>query len=287
MIRSPSGSPACWIVRSASAGRTRPSPSSGPVSSVSVCGAAISGCDGCRSAVDRYAGKSSAGRAAARPRTPAAGSARPCRLRLVRALDRPPHVRAQPRELLQLLGRDLVARSRQRDLQRLAHPGRRRREDDDPVAQVDRLVDVVRDEDDRDVVVAAGPAARGPRDRRASARRRTRTARPSAGPGAGRRARGRSPRAAACRRRAATGSGRPRRRARRRPGRPRRGAPSPACRACAATAGRRRSGGRTSTGTASGCTPGTRAPSCQAARRPGRPRAGSRRRSARAGRPRT
>ena len=61
MIRSPSGSPAWWVVRSASASATRPSPSSGPVISVSRCGARTGGRCGARSAVDRYPGESSGG----------------------------------------------------------------------------------------------------------------------------------------------------------------------------------------------------------------------------------
>src|SRR5215211_6098061 len=58
-------------------------------------------------------------------------------------LDQPVDVRPQARELRQLLRVDLVARMRQVDAQHLAHLGRRGREHDDPVRQVDRLVDVV------------------------------------------------------------------------------------------------------------------------------------------------
>ncbi len=53
MIRSPSGCPACWVVRSASAGATRPAPSSGPVISVSRCRISTGGWCGARSRVDR------------------------------------------------------------------------------------------------------------------------------------------------------------------------------------------------------------------------------------------
>ena len=273
MIRSPSGSPACWRVRSASRG---------PDAALAEQRAGQLG-QRLRRRDERLRGMPQRRRAVVRvverrlrrgrrPRTPAEGSARPRHLRLVRALDRPPHVRAQR-------ARTPAAPS--------SRPGRaaaaaRRRASRAPwsatrvsttiaVAQVDGLVDVVGDEHDRDVVAAPDLAARGPRGRRASARRRTRTARPSAGSAAGRRARGRSPRAAACRRRAATGSGRARRsspterqrlldQSRRRPaGRLR------------AQREARRSGARSSTGTASGCTPGRRAPSCRAARRPASP----------------
>src|SRR2546428_10612485 len=42
-----------------------------------------------------------------------------------------------------------AARARQRDHDLLADPGWARAEDDDAVAQIDRLVDIVRDEEDR------------------------------------------------------------------------------------------------------------------------------------------
>ena len=61
MIRCPCGSPACCVVRSASCMVISPSPSSGPVTSVSRCGSSTSGCFGWRSAVDLYAGESSGG----------------------------------------------------------------------------------------------------------------------------------------------------------------------------------------------------------------------------------
>src|SRR5580658_3404223 len=61
MIRWPCGSPACWVVRSASVGVISSSPSSGPVTSVSRCGSSTSGRLGWRSAVERYPAKSSGG----------------------------------------------------------------------------------------------------------------------------------------------------------------------------------------------------------------------------------
>src|ERR1700722_16905718 len=61
MIRCPCGSPACWVVRSASVAVIRSSPSSGPVTSVSRCGNSTSGRLGWRSAVERYGAKSSGG----------------------------------------------------------------------------------------------------------------------------------------------------------------------------------------------------------------------------------
>ena len=69
------------------------------------------------------------------------------------ALDLPIHVRAKVRELRQLLRRDLVARAWEIDLHDLLHLGGRVREDDDPVGEVDGLVDVVSDEEDRDPVL--------------------------------------------------------------------------------------------------------------------------------------
>ena len=51
-IRSPCGSPACPVVRSASPGVTRSAPSSGPVISVSRCGSSTRGWLGARSADD-------------------------------------------------------------------------------------------------------------------------------------------------------------------------------------------------------------------------------------------
>ena len=83
--------------------------------------------------------------------------------------------------------------------------GRRAGQHHHPLAQVDGLVDVVGDEQDRHAESAATRRGPGPRGRPGSARRRPRTARPSAAPAARRRPRGRSPPAAACRRRAATG----------------------------------------------------------------------------------
>ena len=56
MIRWPWGSSACWRVRSWSSSPTRPSPSSGPVVSVSDRGNVTSGRAGARRRVDRYAG---------------------------------------------------------------------------------------------------------------------------------------------------------------------------------------------------------------------------------------
>jgi hypothetical protein len=64
-------------------------------------------------------------------------------------------VAAQRRELTELLRRDLVARARQVDRNDFLHLGRGVREDDDAVGEVDRLVDVVRDEEDRDSVLVA------------------------------------------------------------------------------------------------------------------------------------
>ena len=59
-------------------------------------------------------------------------------------------MRTEVRELRQLLRLDLVAGRGQIDRHDLLHLGGRMREDDDPVGQVDGLVDVVRDEEDRD-----------------------------------------------------------------------------------------------------------------------------------------
>ena len=59
-------------------------------------------------------------------------------------------MRAQVRELGELLRRDLVARAWQVDGDDLLHLRRGVRQDDDPVREVDRLVDVVGDEEDRD-----------------------------------------------------------------------------------------------------------------------------------------
>ena len=58
MIRWPCGSSACWRVRSWSSSPTRPSPSSGPVVSVSDRGSVTSARAGARRTVDRYAGYS-------------------------------------------------------------------------------------------------------------------------------------------------------------------------------------------------------------------------------------
>ena len=62
-----------------------------------------------------------------------------------------------PRETLIGLAPDLVTRTRQRHLHHLADRSRRRGQHDDPVSQVDRLVDVVRHEDDRDAELVAHP----------------------------------------------------------------------------------------------------------------------------------
>src|SRR5215216_504145 len=72
-------------------------------------------------------------------------------------LDQPVDVRPQARELRQLLRVHLVARVRQVDAQHLAPLGRRGRQHDDAVGQVDRLVDVVGDEQDRHAVLLAHP----------------------------------------------------------------------------------------------------------------------------------
>src|SRR5262249_49360237 len=71
------------------------------------------------------------------------------------ALDQPVDVRAEPGELRQLLRRDLIAGPGKTDRNHLLDLGRRVREDDDPVGEVDRLVDVVRDEQDRDAELVA------------------------------------------------------------------------------------------------------------------------------------
>src|SRR3954451_10016190 len=63
-------------------------------------------------------------------------------------LDEPRDVAAQLREFGQLLRRDLVARARKRHRHDLLHLRRRVREEDDAVVEVDRLVDVVGDEED-------------------------------------------------------------------------------------------------------------------------------------------
>ena len=191
--------------------------------------------------------------------------------RLVVSFDRAPDVRAQARELRQLLGLHLVARLRQRHLEHLAHLGRRGRQDDDPVAQVDRLVDVVGDEDDRDVVLAphgqhevleVGAGLRVHARERLVHQQDARLV----GERAGDRDALLHPA-----RRAATDSGPwpPRAPPTRAP--PRRAAVPRPWRSASAAAGRRRSGARSSTGTASGCTPGRRAPSCRAARAPASP----------------
>src|SRR4051812_29496845 len=70
-------------------------------------------------------------------------------------LDQPVHVRAQVHELGQLLRGDLVARPAEVDPHDLLHFGGRVREHDHPVGEVDRLVDVVGDEQDRDAVLLA------------------------------------------------------------------------------------------------------------------------------------
>src|ERR1044071_6572979 len=70
-------------------------------------------------------------------------------------LDQPVHVPAQVHELGQLLRRDLIARALEVDLHDLLHFGGRVCEHDDAVREVDRLVYVVRDEQDRDAVLLA------------------------------------------------------------------------------------------------------------------------------------
>ena len=85
------------------------------------------------------------------------GARRAAGVGLLLSLDQAVDVRAQVRELRQLLRRDLVARVRQRDRDDLLHLGRRVRQHDDAVGQVDRLVDVVRDEQDRDPELVAHP----------------------------------------------------------------------------------------------------------------------------------
>ena len=116
-------------------------------------------------------------------------------------------MRPQTCELGQLLGLELVALGGQVDLEGLLHLRGRGRENDDPVAQVDRLVDVVGHEHDRHPVLAPHLEDQVLQVARGSGRRPRRTARPSAGSPADRRAPARSPRAAACRPRAPTGSG--------------------------------------------------------------------------------
>ena len=78
-------------------------------------------------------------------------------IRLCRQLapDQAVDVRAEVGELRLLLRGDLIARERDPDRQDLAHGRRRVREHDDPVGEVDGLVDVVRDEEDRDPVLLA------------------------------------------------------------------------------------------------------------------------------------
>src|SRR4029453_6283008 len=71
------------------------------------------------------------------------------------APDQAVHVTAQVREVRELLRLDLVARPGEVDRDDLLHLGGGVREDDDAVGEVDRLVDVVRDEQDRDPVVVA------------------------------------------------------------------------------------------------------------------------------------
>ena len=71
------------------------------------------------------------------------------------ALDQPVDVRAQVREVGQLLGRDLVSHGRQLDRHDLLDLRRRVREHDDAVREIDGFVDVVRHEEDRDPEVLA------------------------------------------------------------------------------------------------------------------------------------
>ena len=65
------------------------------------------------------------------------------------SLDLLVHVRSQFGESGQGAGRDLVALGGEVDREVLLHPGRRLRQHDDPLAKVDGLVDVMRDEEDR------------------------------------------------------------------------------------------------------------------------------------------
>src|SRR5215210_3124222 len=76
------------------------------------------------------------------------------RLRLL-TLDQPVDVPAERRELRELLRRDLVAGRREPHRDDLLHLRRRVRQDDDAVREVDRLVDVVGHEQDRDPVLLA------------------------------------------------------------------------------------------------------------------------------------
>src|SRR6478672_24512 len=71
------------------------------------------------------------------------------------ALDQPVDVRPEPRELRQLLRGDLVTRLRQGDRDHLLHLGRCMGQRHDPVGEVDRLVDVVCDEEDGDPELVA------------------------------------------------------------------------------------------------------------------------------------
>src|SRR5215207_1000358 len=66
------------------------------------------------------------------------------------ALDQAVDMPTEVRELRELLGRDLVAREGKIDVDDLLHHRRRVRQDDDTIREVDRLVDVVRHEQDRD-----------------------------------------------------------------------------------------------------------------------------------------
>ena len=188
------------------------------------------------------------------------------RVGAVGALDGAVDVPAQLRELGQLLRGHLVARARQRDVERLLHDRRALREDHDAVGEVDGLVDVVRDEQDRDAVVVAdlqhevlevgarlrvdggerlvhqqdlGPVGEPAGDRHALLHAARELPRVLVGEAV-----------EADRARA--------------PARPSAGAR--AWRAACAAAGTRRWRRRSSTGTASGCSPGRRAPSARAAR---------------------
>src|SRR6267142_3727144 len=71
------------------------------------------------------------------------------------AFDQPVDVCAETGELGELLRRDLVARRREVDRDQLLHLGRRVGQDGDAVGEVDGLVDVVCDEEDRHAVLLA------------------------------------------------------------------------------------------------------------------------------------
>src|SRR5919108_3051907 len=72
-------------------------------------------------------------------------------------LDQAIHVAAQVGELRQLLRCDLVTGEWQIDGDDLLHPRRSMRQHDDPIRQIDGLVDVMRHEEDRDAELLAHP----------------------------------------------------------------------------------------------------------------------------------